>query len=91
MLAALTSTGLSGYSVRITAKDTTASGVALAEIYDTDAVAAPVRIANVSTLGFVGTGVNVLTAGFVIRGAGLPLDWKPPQMHGISYEMHRRP
>lgn len=68
VLATLPCAGLSGYSVRITANSTTTSGVALAEIYDTDAVTAPVRIANVSTLGFVGTGANILTAGFVIQG-----------------------
>ncbi len=68
VLAGLPCTGLSGFSVRITANSATASGIALAEIYDTDEVTAPVRIANVSTLGFVGTGANILTAGFVIRG-----------------------
>jgi len=58
-----------GYSVRITAAGTAASGVALAEVYDGDGDDSPVRVINVSTLGFVGTGENVLTPGLVIRGS----------------------
>ena len=58
-----------GYSVRITPAGTATSGVALAEVYDGDSADSPVRIVNVSTLGFVGTAENVLTPGFVIRGA----------------------
>jgi hypothetical protein len=58
-----------GYSVRITAAGTASTGVALAEVYDGDADDSPVRVINVSTLGFVGTNENVLTPGFVIRGA----------------------
>ncbi|MBL9209712.1 MAG: immunoglobulin domain-containing protein [Opitutaceae bacterium] len=47
-----------------------ASGLALAEVYDTDPLGAPARLVNVSTRGFVGTGANALVPGFVIGGAG---------------------
>ncbi|MSU49019.1 MAG: matrixin family metalloprotease [Opitutus sp.] len=58
-----------GYTARITAGDNTTSGVTLAEIYDTETLSgASSQLVNVSTLGFVGTGDNVLTAGFVISG-----------------------
>lgn len=58
-----------GYSVRITASDNTMSGVTLAEIYDTAPLAtASPQLVNLSTLGYVGTGDNVLTAGFIING-----------------------
>ncbi len=58
-----------GYTARITAGDTAAAGVTLAEIYDTEAPSgSSSQLVNVSTLGFVGTGDNVLTAGFVISG-----------------------
>ena len=57
-----------GYSVRVAASGSGTTGVALAEVYDADRDDSPVRVVNVSTLGFVGTGANVLTPGFVIRG-----------------------
>jgi len=57
-----------GYSVRVAASGAGTTGVALAEVYDADRDDSPVRIVNVSTLGFVGTGANVLTPGFIIRG-----------------------
>jgi photosystem II stability/assembly factor-like uncharacterized protein len=59
-----------GYSVKIAASGTGTTGVALAEVYDADNDSSPVRVINVSTLGYVGTGENVLTPGFVIRGTG---------------------
>ncbi len=59
----------SGYTARITAPAGT-SGLALAEVYDTDGLNAPARLINVSTRGFVGTGSNALVPGFVIGGAG---------------------
>jgi hypothetical protein len=47
-----------------------ASGVVLIEVYDVTAnAAAPGRAANVSTRGNVGTGTNILIAGFVVNGA----------------------
>ena len=44
------------------------AGIALAEIYDADSPTSFAQLVNVSTLGFVGSGENVLTAGFVISG-----------------------
>jgi hypothetical protein len=46
-----------------------ASGVVLIEVYDVTAnAAAPGRAANVSTRGAVGTGSNIIIAGFVVNG-----------------------
>jgi hypothetical protein len=67
----LPATGSSGYTVRIAAAGTTsatASGVALAEVYDLEPLTAPVRLINVSTLGFAGAGAEGLTPGFFIGG-----------------------
>jgi len=58
-----------GYSVRISA-GSDAGGIALTEIFGADREDSPVRSMNVSTLGFVGTGDEVLAPGFVIRGTG---------------------
>ena len=57
-----------GYSVRITSPAASGTGIALAEVYDSDALTSPARLINVSTLGFAGTGANALTPGFVIGG-----------------------
>lgn len=57
-----------GQTVRITGPTSAASGVALAEVYDLDDASSPVRLINVSTLGFSGTGADALTPGFVIGG-----------------------
>jgi hypothetical protein len=48
------------------------SGVALAEIYDADPdpLASPSRLINLSARSNVGTGANILIAGFVIGGSG---------------------
>ena len=54
------------YTAVIRAKDGS-TGTALVEMYDVDAVADS-QLANVSTLGFVGTGDDVLIGGFVIGG-----------------------
>jgi pectin methylesterase-like acyl-CoA thioesterase len=43
-------------------------GTALVEVYDVDPVADS-QLGNVSTLGFVGTGDNVLIGGFVVAGS----------------------
>lgn len=56
------------YTARVTAAGTGNSGIAIAEIYDADTDSSPVRLINVSTRGFVGTGENALTPGFSIRG-----------------------
>jgi hypothetical protein len=64
----LSAAGASGYTVRITSKNSAVSGIALAEVYDEDATTAPVRLVNVSTMGFVGTDQQALVPGFVIGG-----------------------
>jgi sugar lactone lactonase YvrE len=48
--------------------ETTNSGVALAEVYDADALAPTDRLVNISARAFVGTGANILIGGFVISG-----------------------
>jgi hypothetical protein len=45
-------------------------GIALAEIYDADPAGSPSRLINLSALTEVGTGPNVLIAGFSISGTG---------------------
>ncbi len=45
-----------------------ATGVGLAEIYDADRADPAARLVNLSASGFVGTGSNVLIAGFAITG-----------------------
>lgn len=60
------------YTVRTVPSGAATAGIALTEVYDADARTAAARLINVSTLGYVGTGANVLTAGFVIAG-DLPL------------------
>jgi hypothetical protein len=67
--ATLNAAGASGYTVRITSKSLTAAGIALAEVYDQETITAPVRLVNVSTSGFVGTGDRALVPGFFIGGA----------------------
>ena len=57
-----------GYTVRVAAGSATATGLALAEVYDADPENSPAKLINVSTRGFVGTGIDALTPGFVIRG-----------------------
>ncbi|MBA3609464.1 MAG: hypothetical protein H0W43_13330, partial [Chthoniobacterales bacterium] len=42
------------------------SGVGLVELYDLDE--APSELANISSRGFVGTGANVMIAGFILAG-----------------------
>lgn len=44
------------------------SGVVLAELYDADADVAGLRVVNLSSRGFVGTGSAVFTPGLVIQG-----------------------
>ena len=59
-----------GYTVRIMPSGAAIAGIAMAEVYDLDATTAPVQFASLSTLGFTGTGENVLTPGFIITGDG---------------------
>ena len=59
---------VAAFTVRVTSAATGGSGLVLAEVYDRDAADAPSRIANVSTLGFAGTGAQQLVQDFVIDG-----------------------
>ena len=68
VMTSLSAAGASGYTVRITSKNAAAAGIALAEVYDEDAATSAVRLVNVSTSGFVGTGEQALVPGFVIGG-----------------------
>jgi hypothetical protein len=66
--AALSGTVAPGlYTLHITAS-TGDPGVALAELYDADAQEVPAKIVNISARSQVGTGENVLIAGFVVTG-----------------------
>ncbi len=56
------------YTARIAPGTAGLSGITLAEVYDTETNPGGTQLVNVSTLGFVGTGENALTAGFVISG-----------------------
>lgn len=57
------------YTVRVRGVGN-AAGVALVEVYDTSTVISPtVKATNVSTRGMVGTGDNVLIAGFYVGGS----------------------
>ncbi|MCF3650792.1 peptidylprolyl isomerase [Synoicihabitans lomoniglobus] len=64
------STGSRGYTLKITSTDAAATGIALAEVYDPEAIGADVQLINVSALGFSGTGSDALVPGFVIDGDG---------------------
>jgi sugar lactone lactonase YvrE len=46
------------------------TGIALAEIYDTDLASSPTRLTNISGRAHVATGGGILIAGFVIGGVG---------------------
>jgi hypothetical protein len=59
-----------GYTVRIGPSGAATAGIAMAEVYDLDATTALVQFASLSTLGFTGTGENILTPGFIITGDG---------------------
>ena len=57
-----------GYTIQVAGlgTGTAAAGLALVEVYELDAT--PTTLVNLSCRANVGTGANVLTAGFVIRG-----------------------
>jgi len=55
------------YSTEVTGVGGT-SGVALAEIYDADALTATARLVNISARADVGVGGNILIGGFIIAG-----------------------
>jgi hypothetical protein len=69
-LATLSTATSSGYTVRIVPSGAATAGIAMAEVYDLDAATSPVQFFSLSTLGFTGTGENVLTPGFFITGGG---------------------
>jgi hypothetical protein len=54
--------------VRVSPAGAATSGIALAEVYDADAMTSPARLINVSTLGYRGIWAEALAPGFVIRG-----------------------
>lgn len=62
--------GNRGYTVRISATDNTASGIAIAEVYDPEPADQGADLINVSALGFSGAGAEALIPGFVIGGDG---------------------
>ena len=68
LVATLTS---ASYTVKVTGNNG-ATGIALAEIYDTAFPTTPTgpRLTNISARSQVGTGAEVLVAGFVIGGTG---------------------
>lgn len=70
--AVLTSVSLgdsTAYTVQISEKNG-AGGVALAEIYDPEAIGSGAELSNISARGFSGPGIAALTPGFVIDGTG---------------------
>lgn len=67
--AALDTFSAAAYSVQLTGPGS-ATGVALAELYDLDARADGPRLVNASARCAVGRGTDVLIAGFSLKGAG---------------------
>ncbi|HVU32134.1 MAG TPA: immunoglobulin domain-containing protein [Opitutaceae bacterium] len=65
--AALVQSIQGGYTANVAAG---AGGMVLVEAYDTNPTTTSTRLTNVSARNFVGTGDNILTAGFAIRGTG---------------------
>lgn len=59
-----------GFPVAIQSTSPTATGIALAEVYDPEPIGSPVRLINVATLGYTGPGGDALVSGFVIDGGG---------------------
>jgi len=59
-----------GYSALVSSPDTS-TGVVILEAYDADSPLDPaVKFANLSSRGFVGTGGDIIIAGFVVSGPG---------------------
>ena len=63
------STQISNAFTSMSAGTTTGTGVVLAEVYDADTGIPAAQIVNLSSRAFVGTGSNILIAGFVIAGS----------------------
>jgi hypothetical protein len=57
-----------GYTSEI-AGTSNGTGVALAEVYDADTGSPSTQLVNISSRAFVGTGGNILIAGFVVSGS----------------------
>ena len=55
-----------GAYTAIIAGANSSTGIGLAEVYDLGPAAAPAKLANISTRGFVQTGDNVMIGGFII-------------------------
>lgn len=63
--------GQNNYSAIVSNATANITGTTLVEAYDAESPRNPnVRLVNLSTRGFVGTGGNILIAGFVIAGPG---------------------
>ncbi|MBC7368043.1 MAG: matrixin family metalloprotease [Undibacterium sp.] len=59
-----------GYTALVSSPDSS-SGVVILEAYDADTPLDPaIKLANLSTRGFVGTGGDIIIAGFVVSGPG---------------------
>jgi hypothetical protein len=89
VVASLASAG-QGYTARVVPGGTAVSGIALAEVYDADALTASSFLYNVSTLGYCGTGAEVLTPGFVIGGTApkqLLIRASGPTIAGAPYNV----
>ena len=56
-----------GYTARVTGADG-GGGIALVEVYDTDALSSPGQLINISARATVGTGASALATGFVVSG-----------------------
>jgi hypothetical protein len=59
-----------GYTAQVTSSDGS-TGVVLLEAYDADSPLDPaIKLTNLSTRGYVGTGGDIIIAGFVVNGPG---------------------
>jgi YVTN family beta-propeller protein len=56
------------YTGQVTTTDT-GNGIVLAEVYDEDTGTPSANLVNISSRGFIGSGVNAMIAGFVISGS----------------------
>jgi hypothetical protein len=65
--ALLTPLGAGSYTAQVTGKGA-GTGIALMEAYDTSASASAARLVNLSARAQVGTGADILIAGFVVSG-----------------------
>jgi hypothetical protein len=67
--ALVTALGVGNYTAQVNGLNSS-TGVAVAEIYDADTVTQTARLINISARASVGTGGNILFAGFTISGTG---------------------